>query len=154
MEGVGAAASLITLIHLTIKGVEIIQRAAISIKDGPQTIQFVARNATNLLYILQQLETSPIIKGEHNLRLRELIAECQRDVTVMVQKLEAAAVKESDCIRDKIYKSFKYAIDEKRWKEFQSKLQNYSNSINSFLAVEDRLVPHRINCRMCSMMTL
>jgi hypothetical protein len=51
------AASAISLIQFTITGLTIIRQTFSSIKDGPETVSYIARNAHDLLHILQRSGT-------------------------------------------------------------------------------------------------
>ncbi|RYP71352.1 hypothetical protein DL771_004840 [Monosporascus sp. 5C6A] len=61
----------------------------------------------------------------------------------MVQKLADSDFNASDKFRIKLWRSAKSVIKEKEWKEFQTRLHEYSNSLGTFIIVEDRSVALR-----------
>lgn len=132
------AASLVSLIQFAIEGIQIIQKIATSVKEGPDTVVHVAKHASDLLHILQRLESSPAIAQSRDTRLLEWMTACNGDVTRMAAKLARAGFKADDNLSIRLWKSVKSAVKEKEWKEFQTKLQEYLNSMKMFLSVEDR----------------
>ncbi|RYP82369.1 hypothetical protein DL769_001694 [Monosporascus sp. CRB-8-3] len=137
------AASLASLIQFTIMGLNIIYKTFSSIKEGPDTVAYVAKHATDLLHILQRLEDSPVIEQSQHIRLGELMKACHADVTRMAQKLDDVDFNASDKFRIKLWRSAKSVLKEKEWKEFQTRLHEYSNSLGTFIIVEDRSVALR-----------
>ncbi|RYO75024.1 hypothetical protein DL764_010596 [Monosporascus ibericus] len=137
------AASLASLIQFTITGLNIISKTFSSIKEGPDTVAYVAKHATDLLHILQRLEHSPVVEQSQDIRLGELMKACHADVMRMAQKLADVDFNASDKFRIKLWRSAKSVVKEKEWKEFQTRLHEYSNSLGTFIIVEDRSVALR-----------
>ncbi|RYP30478.1 hypothetical protein DL767_006219 [Monosporascus sp. MG133] len=131
------AASLASLIQFTITGLNIIYRTFSSIKEGPDTVAYVAKHATDLLHILQRLEDSPVVVESQDIRLGRLIKACHDDVAGMVQKLADVDFNASDKFRIKLWRAAKSVLKEKEWKEFQTRLHEYSDSLATFIIVED-----------------
>jgi hypothetical protein len=132
------ASSAVSLIQFTVKGLQIIHKTFASIKEAPDTVTYVGKHAGNLLHILQRLETSPVVLQSHDTRLAETMRTCSADVTRMAQKLAEVGFTTGDKVRTRLWRSAKSVVNEKEWKEFQARLHQYSDSLTTFVIVEDR----------------
>lgn len=148
------AANLVSLIQFTILGLNIIHKAFSSVKDGPDTVAYVAKRTSDLLHVLEQLKDSPTVAKSQDSRLRELMVECRADVVRMEKKLDGVSFDASDKIATKLWRSARSVVKEKEWKDFQARLHEYSTSLRTFIAIEDRLAAPTVSFACVSQHTL
>jgi len=134
------AASVVSLIQFTITGLTVIRQTFSSIKDGPETVSYIARNARDLLHILERLGNNPAVKESQDAVLSDMLKSCYDDVTRMAQELDKCNFKATDKTGLKLWRSGKSAYKEKEWTDFRARLHGYSSSLSTFIILEDRLV--------------
>lgn len=134
------ASSAVSLIQFTITGLASIRQIFSSIKDGPQTVSYIAKNAHDLLHILQRLSNNPTVKESQDLLLSDMLKSCHDDVTRMAQELDKCNFKATDKTGLKLWRSGKSAFKEKEWTDFQARLHRYSSSLSIVITIEDRCV--------------
>jgi hypothetical protein len=134
------ASSAVSLIQFTITGLAFIRQIFLSIKDGPKTVSYIAKNARDLLHILQRLSNNPTIKESQGVVLSDMLKSCHEDVTRMAQELDKCNFKATDKTGLKLWRSGKSAYKEKEWTDFRARLHGYSSSLSTFITIEDRFV--------------
>jgi hypothetical protein len=137
-----ATASVVSLVSFTIKSVVVIRQAITSIKEGPETLTSVAKDAHLLQHILQRLESSPAAQGSQDAAFQETIKSCAADVTSMTRKLDEFDFKPGDRTGIKLWKSAKsvFKEKEKEWESFRGRVYGYSSYLITFITMEDRPV--------------
>lgn len=134
------ASSAVSLIQFTITGLAFIRQTFSSIKDGPKTVSYIAKNAHDLLHILQRLSNNPTVKESQDVVLGDMLTSCYDDVTRMAQELDKCNFKVTDKTGLKLWRSGKSAFKEKEWMDFQARLHGYSSSLSTVITIEDRCV--------------
>jgi hypothetical protein len=134
------ASNAVSLIQFTIIGLAFIRQTFLSIKDGPKTVSYIAKNVQNLLHILERLSNNPAVKESQDVVLSEMLKSCHDDVTRMAQELDKCNFKATDKMELKLRRSGKSMFKEKEWADFQARLHGYSSSLNTIITIEHRCV--------------
>jgi hypothetical protein len=130
----------VSLIQFTIIGLAFIRQTFSSIKDGPKTVSYIAKNAQNLLHILERLSNNPAVKESQDVVLSDMLKSCHDDVTRMAQELDKCNFKATDKMELKLRRSGKSMFKEKEWADFQARLHGYSSSLSTIITIEHRCV--------------
>jgi hypothetical protein len=134
------ASNAVSLIQFTIIGLVFIRQTFSSIKDGPKTVSYIAKNVENLLHILERLSNNPAVKESQDVVLSDLLKSCHDDVTRMAQELDKYNFKATDKMELKLRRSGKSMFKEKEWADFQARLHGYSSSLSTIITIEHRCV--------------
>ncbi|CAG8955567.1 hypothetical protein HYFRA_00009521 [Hymenoscyphus fraxineus] len=118
------AASLLQLIQFTIISIRVIRETSIAIKDGPETISYMAKSANHLLHIMERLEKSHALKQYQTGQLHEMVRSCHVDVRRMAMKLEKYDFKASDNFGIKMRKIVLGIFNEKEWMDFRLRMDD------------------------------
>ncbi|KAF5533826.1 hypothetical protein FMEXI_11620 [Fusarium mexicanum] len=115
MEPVGATASILTFVTVAFSATKSIYGALSAIKDGPEILDFINNEISQLQNILQRLSqvVSSTARPTDRSKLEQMVKKCRDDLVGFEVKLRQLDVSGADGRRGQLWRKLKICFEEK-----------------------------------------